>query len=190
MIKKEDWFTIPNILSYTRILMIPLYLYLYLKANDPRDYYKAAGVLILSGVTDALDGIIARETGQITDLGKIIDPLADKLTQVAVIGAMTIKLPYVLPLLILFVLKELYLLINNLLLMRKNIVLDGAMWFGKLATFVFYLCMFVLIIFPTISKERGIFFVAVTTIFQVISLLGYGHWFVSKYKKENLRKNM
>ena len=105
LIKKEDWLTIPNILSYIRILMIPLYIYLYVTADEQMEYYRAAGVLVLSALTDSLDGIIARKTGQITDLGKVIDPLADKLTQVAVIGAMFLERPYILPLLILFVVK-------------------------------------------------------------------------------------
>lgn len=182
MIKKEDWLTIPNILSYIRISMIPLYISLYMNASSSSDYYEAAGILVLSGLTDALDGFIARKTGQITDLGKALDPLADKLTQIAVVGAMSAKKPYVLPLLILFVVKEFYLLINNLLLMKKNIRMDGAMWFGKLATLIFYLCMFVLVVFPYISKNKTMILVTITAIFQIISLIGYGRWFRAKNK--------
>lgn len=188
LIKKEDWFTIPNILSYTRIMMIPLYIYLYINANSLSDYYLAAAVLVLSGITDALDGIIARKTGQITDLGKALDPFADKLTQVAVVGAMFIKRPYVLPLLLLFIVKELYLLINNLILMRKKIIMDGAMWFGKIATATFYICMFLLIIFPYINKNQSVFLMMITAAFQLVSLFGYGHWFISEYRKDTLKK--
>lgn len=190
MIKKEDWFTIPNILSYVRILMIPLYIYLYLNANSVRDYYTAAGILVLSGITDALDGFIARKTGQITDLGKALDPLADKLTQIAVVGAMSIKNSYILPLLILFVLKEFYLLLNNLILMKKNILMDGAMWFGKLATLIFYLAMFILVVYPDITKAWAIYLVWLTAIFQMISFFGYSYWFISKYKEEKYISRM
>ncbi len=189
LVKKEDWFTIPNILSYIRIFMIPLYVYLYLNASSLRDYYIAATVLVLSGITDALDGIIARKTGQITDLGKLLDPLADKLTQVAMIAAMFIERPYILPLLLLFILKELYLLVNNMILVKKGILLDGAMWFGKVATATFYLCMFLLVIFPYFDQYRSMILIKVTAGFQIISLIGYSQWFYSKYKKEHLGKS-
>lgn len=183
MIKKEDWFTIPNILSYVRILMIPLYIHLYINAEAVTDYYWAAGLLVLSGITDALDGIIARKTGQITDLGKLIDPIADKLTQIAVVGAMLIERPYILPLLIVFVIKEVFLLVNSVVLYRKEIMMDGSMWFGKVATVVFYVCMFLLVIFPTLEKRGSMPLIVITAIFQVIALLGYGNWYKNTFKK-------
>lgn len=183
MIKKEDWLTIPNILSYIRILMIPLYVYLYVTAEELADYYWAAGLLVLSALTDALDGVIARKTGQITDLGKVIDPVADKLTQVAVVGAMLIVRPYIYPLLILFVLKELFLLINSILLYRKDIMMDGSMWFGKVATAVFYISMFILVIFPTLDRSGSMPLIIVTAIFQIITLFGYGNWYRKMFQK-------
>lgn len=184
LIKKTDWFTIPNILSYIRILMIPLYVYLYIHAETRMDYYWAAGLLVLSAMTDALDGIIARKTGQITDLGKIIDPLADKLTQIAVVGAMFFERPYIFPLLVLFVLKELFLLINNIVLYRKKIMMDGSMWFGKVATAVFYICMFLLVVFPTMGRSGSMPLIIITAVFQVIALLGYGKWFKAMFQKK------
>lgn len=182
LIKKDDWFTIPNILSYVRILMIPLYVYLYVKADTLTEFYYAAGILVVSGLTDSLDGIVARKTGQITDLGKALDPLADKLTQIAVVGAMFIERPYVLPLLVLFIVKELFLLINNIILYRRNIKMDGAMWFGKAATAVFYICMFILVVFPYLNRADSMPLIVVTAVFQVISLVGYAHWFFEKYR--------
>lgn len=184
MIKKEDWFTIPNILSYFRIILIPIYLYLYINADQVSDYYWAAGILFLSGLTDALDGIIARRTGQITDLGKLIDPLADKLTQVAVIGAMVAKRPYILYLLILFVVKEIIMLINNIILYKKEIIMDGSKWYGKVATVIFYGCMFILVLFPALNQSRSMPLIVVTAIFQGIALIGYGNWFI-KMLREN-----
>lgn len=185
LIKKEDWFTVPNILSYIRILLIPLYIYLYLNAEEITDYYWAGAVLVISGLTDSLDGIIARTTGQITELGKVIDPLADKLTQVAVIGAMVVKRPYILSLLILFVVKELFMLINNIILFRKDVIMDGAQWFGKVATAIFYICMFILVIFPTLDKSSSMPLIAITGAFQIVALLGYGNWFKKMFQKVN-----
>ena len=184
LIKKEDWLTIPNILSYVRIAMIPLYIYLYVSAQTTEQYYKAAGVLVLSGLTDSLDGIIARKTGQITDLGKALDPLADKLTQIAVVGAMFVERPYILPLLVLFIGKELYLLISNVLLFKKDIFMDGAMWFGKLATAFFYISMLALVALPRLGKSTSLLIINVNIILQLVALLGYGRWFLKKFRSE------
>lgn len=182
MIKKEDWFTIPNILSYVRIALIPIYISMYINAEVLTDYYWAAGILLLSGITDSLDGIIARKTNQITDLGKILDPLADKLTQVSVIAAMFLDRPYVLPLLILFILKELFLLINNIILYKKEEFMDGSMWFGKVATAVFYICTFLLVVFPYLGQRESMPLIIITAGFQIIALLGYSNWFIKRFK--------
>lgn len=164
--------------------MIPLYVYLYINAEVLSDYYWAAGLIVLSGLTDLLDGVIARKTGQITDLGKILDPIADKLTQVAVVGAMIVERPYIFPLLILFIVKELFLLVNNIILYRKDIMMDGSMWFGKVATAVFYICMFVLVIFPMLDRNGSMPLIVITIIFQVIALFGYGNWFKDMFQKK------
>lgn len=182
MIKKEDWFTIPNILSYVRVALIPIYISMYINAEVVTDYYWAAGILLVSGITDALDGIIARKTNQITDLGKLLDPLADKLTQVSVIGAMFVQRPYILPLLILFILKEFFLLINNIILYRKDEYMDGSMWFGKIATAIFYVCMFLLVVFPYLDQKESMPLIITTGIFQIIALIGYGNWFFRRFK--------
>lgn len=189
LIKKEDWLTIPNILSYVRIAMIPLYIHLYVTAQTTEQYYQAAGVLVLSGLTDSLDGIIARKTGQITDLGKALDPLADKLTQIAVVGAMFVERPYILPLLILFIGKELYLLISNVVLFKKDIFMDGAMWFGKLATAFFYISMLALVALPQLNKSISLLIINVNIILQLVALLGYGRWFFNMFK-DHKNKNL
>src|SRR5699024_6974255 len=80
---KEEWKSIPNLLSLFRLVLVPLYLYLIFSAGTKNDIYAAAGVLIVSGVTDFADGQIARRCDQITDLGKFLDPAADKITQLA-----------------------------------------------------------------------------------------------------------
>ena len=183
MIKKEDWFTIPNILSYIRIALIPIYISMYINAEVVTDYYWAAGILFLSGVTDSLDGIIARKMNQITDLGKVLDPLADKLTQVAVIGAMFVHRPYILPLLLLFICKELFFLINNLILFKNDVIMDGSMWFGKVATAIFYVCMFLLVIFPYLGQRESMPLIIITTGFQVVALIGYANWFFKRFKE-------
>ena len=74
---KKDIFSIPNILSFVRILLIPIFVWLYVTAGTSGEYYLAAAVVVASGITDFLDGQIARRCNMITEFGKFLDPLAD-----------------------------------------------------------------------------------------------------------------
>lgn len=80
----KDLFNIPNCLCYFRIILIPIFLHRYFLASCKEDYYLCAFILILSGISDFLDGYIARHYHMVTDFGKVIDPIADKLTQFTV----------------------------------------------------------------------------------------------------------
>lgn len=147
-IRKKDIFTVPNLMGYFRLLLIPVFLYIYCTAEDNKDYYLAAVVVGISGITDFLDGFVARKFNQITELGKVLDPLADKLTQGALILALTTRYPLMVALVILFVIKEGFMLVMDLICLSKGKKLDGAMWFGKVCTAILYLVMFLLILFP------------------------------------------
>ena len=81
MKNKENLFNIPNCLCYFRILLIPIFLYVYFGSEFEYHFIVAAFVLVLSGISDFLDGFIARKYDMVTDFGKLIDPIADKLTQ-------------------------------------------------------------------------------------------------------------
>ena len=91
---KKDLFTIPNLLCYFRILLVPAFLYVFLNAANREDYLFAAGIILIGGITDFLDGFIARKFNMITQLGKLIDPVADKLMQLAIIAVLAIRFPY------------------------------------------------------------------------------------------------
>ena len=77
---KKEIFSIPNIMGYFRILLIPVFCYLYITAESEREYLYAAFVVLISSLTDLFDGKIARRFNMITELGKALDPIADKLT--------------------------------------------------------------------------------------------------------------
>ena len=76
--------TIPNLLSAFRLVLAGVFAAVYLHAKTRQDYHIAVGILVLSGVTDCADGKIARHFHMISELGKILDPIADKLTQAVV----------------------------------------------------------------------------------------------------------
>lgn len=143
--------TIPNILSVFRILLIPLFIITFFDGGEA-GYVYAAGILILSGATDFLDGVIARKYHQISDLGKILDPLADKVTQVAVGLSLCISYsnPWLITMMVLIIIKEFLMMIAAIILYRKNIKVQGSRWFGKVATFVFYAAVVAFVLFPSV----------------------------------------
>ncbi|SHG50203.1 CDP-alcohol phosphatidyltransferase family protein [Ornithinibacillus halophilus] len=181
-ITTKEIFTIPNILSYIRLILIPVFIYYYLTATEPLDYYIAAIIILVSGLTDLFDGLIARKFNQITELGKTVDPVADKLTQAAILFCLVIRYQYMWILVVLLVVKELFMGINGLILLKKGRKLDGAMWFGKVSTAVFYAATFILIAFPELSPEASGVLMTVTGGFLALSFLLYIPEFIKLYK--------
>lgn len=136
--------TIPNLLSIFRILLLPIYLYFVLRQS----FYVAGAVIVVSGLSDYLDGVIARRYNQVTDLGKVLDPFADKLTQLFLILSMAWYRPWLWLLFGLFLIKEGFMFVAGLIGLSKNIKLSGAKWYGKVATAVIYVGMILLLLFP------------------------------------------
>lgn len=147
----KEYFSIPNLMGYFRILLIPVYLFLYIRAETTEEYYMAAVVLLVSFLTDLFDGKIARRFDMVTEFGKILDPVADKLTQ----GAMAISFSYKYPamgiLLFVFFGKECLMAILGLYMMKKNYRMDGAQKHGKVCTAVLDLVMILVLILPGMS---------------------------------------
>ncbi len=156
--KREEMFSIPNILGYFRIILIPFFMYYYLTAKTVSDYYAPAVIVGVSSITDMFDGLIARKFNMVTELGKLVDPLADKLTQGALIICFVVKYQYMRYLLALYVLKEGFMLVAGLIVLHHNgKKLNGAKWFGKVSTALVYFVMFILflhpIFFPDINER-------------------------------------
>jgi len=145
---KKDFFTIPNLMCYFRILLIPVFCILYIRAEGPSDYLMAALVVLLSSLTDLFDGKIARRFNMVTEWGKILDPIADKLSHAALAFCLATRYPLMWALIALMALKEGYMGIMGLIFLKKGKMLDGAMWFGKVCTAVLFVGLLVLFLFP------------------------------------------
>lgn len=130
--------TIPNILSFFRLCLIPVIIWLYCIRKQ---YMEAGIVLILSGATDVADGFIARHFHMISNLGKVLDPIADKLTQAAMLFSLCTRFPLMILPLALMVVKEAFMGITGLLIIRKTGSVFGADWHGKAATVLLYATM-------------------------------------------------
>jgi Phosphatidylglycerophosphate synthase len=185
---KKDLVKIPNILCYIRFLLIPVFVVLYIKASNSKEYLFAAMVVLLSGLTDFLDGFIARKFQMVTELGKIIDPLADKLTQASLIFIMVVKIKWMFLLLILFVIMQLFLLTAGLVMLQRGAKLNGAKWFGKVSTTVFYAVMLVLISFPVLSASTTNLLLLICGGFLLLSFLLYIKEYIKMYQKVKVLK--
>lgn len=149
---KWSW-TIPNILSLVRLALLPVFAVLYLKsAEDPSLMWWSLLVLALSGLTDLFDGYIARRFNQITEIGKLLDPVADKLTQVVVLVCLAVRMPRLIPLLTICIVKELIQVVGAWILVSRHEVVQAAEWFGKVTTCMFYGTMLLFVFWPTMPE--------------------------------------
>ncbi len=167
-------FTLPNMLSFFRLLLIPLIVFLY----DRGQYWGAFGVLVLSGATDVIDGWIARTFHLVSDFGKAIDPVADKLTQIAVLLClMPMKYWWVVGIL---VFKEITIGILTLIALHRTRKVYSAGWYGKLCTVVIYLSMGILILWEVVigSPVPSLFVLIDAIVISALVLLSFVKYFI------------
>ena len=196
----ENWNTIPNWLCFVRIALIPAFSVLFIKEQ----YIAAFITMIVAALTDVFDGKIARKYNMVSNLGKILDPIADKLSQIAIVIILLVKfwdgpLKYIL---FLFIFKELLMIIGAAILMSKGMRPVAAEIWGKLATVVFYTFMITIIaIGPdgallSIDFFKGLelnntvimIMVIISAILAFASLFGYAPGFIRQLK-ENKEKS-
>ena len=170
---KKELFTIPNLLSLFRLVLIPVYVIIYLNAKDYRDYFVAAMILAVSCLTDLIDGKIARHFNMISTVGKILDPVADKATQFALILCLALKYPILWYLVGLFVVKESFQLIAGGINLRKGIMLKGALLSGKICTTVLFVSLILMVMIPTMSQGTVNVITIIDTVFMLISFIDY-----------------
>ena len=148
---KKDILNIPNLLSLFRLALIPIYVHIYLNADQPKEYWLAGGILAVSCLTDMADGKIARKFNMITPLGKLLDPIADKFTQLVLTICLSLRYPVMRPVLILFLAKEFFQFFAALFNYRKGKALDGALMAGKICTTVLFTSFTALVFIPNMA---------------------------------------
>ena len=180
---KQEFCTIPNLLSLFRIILVPVYVTIYLNATDIRDYYLAGGILAVSCLTDMVDGMIARHFNMISTVGKVLDPMADKVTQLALTICLSIRYPVLLYVLILFLAKEIFQVIAALINLRRGKMLPGALMAGKLCTTVLFVSLILLVLFPGISPAVVNAITLTDCAALLIAFISYILAFFGKYAK-------
>lgn len=180
---KKEIFTIPNVLSFFRLALIPVYVVLYLNAEEPREFILSAAILAVSCLTDLIDGKIARHFNMMTTLGKFLDPVADKATQFTMIVCLAIRYPVLWYLIGLFVVKEGFQLIAGALKWRKGKILNRALLSGKICTTVLFTSLIAMVMIPTLSQKTVTIVTIVDAIFMLISFVHYILAYCGKVKK-------
>lgn len=175
--------TIPNILSIFRLILIPIYAVLYMNAESTHDYIIAGSILAVSCVTDLFDGWIARNFNQISNLGKALDPVADKATQGVMLICAATRHPILWFLFGFFALKEGFQLVMGCWYLRKKQMLSGALFTGKLCTTVLFIFMIIIVCFPNIPSIAMHIMIILSLIFMTISLISYILAYFGKNKK-------
>ena len=168
--------TIPNMLSLFRLLLIPVIVWLYIVREDP---LWTMIILALSGITDIVDGIIARKCNMISDFGKAFDPVADKLTQIAMLFCLVSRFKWMLLPLCVMVIKEVTAGILGLLVIRKTGKVDGAVWHGKATTVSLYSMMIIHLIWYNIPGAVSGILIGACTALALLSAF--------MYSRENVR---
>lgn len=194
----EGCWTIPNLLSLIRILLIPVFAVLFVKGY----VLEACIVITVAALTDLFDGKIARKYNQISALGKILDPIADKLSQMAIVVVLiiTYKDDSIKYLFAFFIAKEVVMLIGGAILLAKGMRPTAAEMWGKVATTVFYVVMIVIICFGqngALVEFTGIqlgetvtwVLVGISAVATLCSLFGYIPGFVKQIKEGKEQKD-
>lgn len=193
----DGWNTIPNWLSFIRIALIPVFAVLFVQGHQ----LVAVIVMICAALTDLFDGKIARKFNQVSNLGKILDPIADKLSQMAIVIVLLYTywenpIKY---LFFFFIVKEVLMLLGGAFLLSKGMRPTAAEIWGKVATNVFYIAMIIILAFGengalcdvthfTLPSVVTWVLVALSAVSALVSLLGYVPGFL-KQLKENKAQN-
>lgn len=177
---KKEILTIPNLLSMFRLLLIPVYVVIYLNATEQAHYYIAGGILAASTLTDLIDGKIARRFNMISNVGKVLDPIADKLTQFALILCLAKNHKVLWVILALFVLKEIFQLVAMCVFLRKGKMLSGALLSGKICTAVLFVSLIVLVLMPNIDKQLAM---VISLVDGALLLIAFVHYALTYFRQ-------
>ena len=190
--QKYPVLNVPNTLSFIRILVVPAMAYFFL--ND--QILWAVVMIAISGLSDAFDGFFARKLNQVTDLGKMLDPLADKLTQVAAAVCIGVKFPSLVFILMVFVAKEVLMAIGAFVLLKRHKKPCAARWYGKTATVLFYISVGIIVVMDGfLNLKTELFYtvsnilLGITAVMMVYAMIRYAAVFFALLQSDDPKDN-
>ena len=170
---KKEILTIPNLLSLFRLILIPVYMTIYLNSKSTGDYLKAGFILAVSCLTDMVDGKIARKFNMVSNVGKILDPFADKLTQFSLLLCLAIRHNILWAVFALFVIKELFQLIAGILSLKHGFILKGALFSGKICTTVLFISLVAMVVFYDMDTAAVNIIAMIDGVFLMVAFADY-----------------
>lgn len=187
--QKSDLWTVPNLLTYLRFVLVVPFVVLFLNEK-----YLASAICIgLSGISDCLDGFFARRLNQVTQLGKLLDPIADKITLISVMLCMAFYAPNVIPILVILIAKDVAMLIGGVSLLKRKIAPPAAEWFGKLATIVFYFAVCVIVFLKAVINYENLLIddilLSITAVVMLYALYRYAKIYKLLIKNDKAKKS-
>ena len=182
-ISKKDIFTVPNLICYLRILLIPVFCWIYITADTKGEYMAAVLLVLFSSFTDLFDGMIARKFHQVTELGKVLDPVADKLTHGAMAICLLTRYPLMWALLGVMILKEGYMACMGLKYLKQGKMMDGAMWYGKICTASLFAGMVLLFFFYDMEPLHANLLIGALITVMTVTLVLYVRFYADMKKK-------
>lgn len=183
---KGQFFKLPNILCYIRILLMPVFVLVYFNAGD---YRIAAFIFLVSGLTDFLDGKIARIFHMETEFGEILDPVADKITQAAVVLSLTFRFILMRYLLVLILAKDIFMSVTGYVLYKKGKKMDGAQWYGKFNTTFMYFAILFLMFSKNLTYFSSGLIIAATFLVNLLCFTGYTIFYIRMIRGVSNEKN-
>ena len=173
--------TIPNVLSFFRLLLAVFFWGIGIRKEFPGKQTLLVGTLVISGITDYLDGKIARKYHMVSEFGKVLDPIADKVTQGVLLLYLLNKYPLLQLTMFLFMIKELSMFLASAKLVKAAGKNEGAMWYGKVSTAVFYVVMIVLVLFPKLQIQTANCLIGISSFFMGLSFVLYMNYYITEY---------
>lgn len=174
-------FTIPNIISFIRLALIPVFVWLYI---FKKEYTGAIVILAISYISDLADGFIARRFNMTSNVGKIVDPIADKLTQIAMLICLVFRFPLMLIPLVFIVIKELFSGILGLVNVKKTKNVPSAVWHGKINTLLLNTTIIAHVVFPEIPSVVSNISIILCTAMMTVSAVLYAVMHFSDIRKQ------
>lgn len=190
---KKEILTIPNLLSLFRLVLIPVYVVIYLQATERAHYFIAGGILAVSTLTDLIDGKIARRFNMISNVGKVLDPIADKLTQFTLMLCLALNhpvaknQPVIWIIFSLFVLKEIFQLVAMCVFLRKGKMLSGALLSGKICTAVLFVSLIALVLMPDIDPKAA---AVLSVVNGGLLLIAFVHYALTYFRQTSKIQNI
>ena len=176
---------IPNLLSIIRLCLVPIFIYLFF-LDYPKNIWYAVVIFFIAGATDVVDGWLARRNNWISNVGKILDPLADKMMQCTALICFYIKSIIPLWLVLTYICKELLILAGAVFVFRKKSVVVKSSFWGKFAVCVFYLSIAALVSLQSAPEDvKNMWTIAICAVMLCFALVA-----LVQYFREYIRSKM